>query len=41
MKKETGKRGAGSRSSSKEDKNRGAPDMPDSMHLHGYGKLAN
>ena len=41
MKKEASKRGAGSSASSKEDRNRGAPDMPDSMHPHGHGKLTN
>ena len=38
MEKEAGKRRAGSSASSKEDRNRGAPDMPDSMHPHGHGK---
>ena len=41
MKKEPGKRDAGSCASSEEDRDRAAPDMSDSMHPHGHGELVD
>jgi hypothetical protein len=41
MKKETGKRGAGSSAAGKKDRDSSTPDMPDSMHSNGDRKLAN